>query len=562
MTAHLIRHTTALLLPLLVALSHAQDTDSLTYMAVRDEIRQLDSYPEEYEAYIEAAEELAAEELYEEAHELLVELFAGLLETDEFDTATVPTSHTGHDTLTDREIEIPEAVLDTVSRPGDAATESDKPNLTWRVNTSVSYDRFDDIYLTSTDEDTLDSVLDSLDEIDEQPLNGYARASLEWKPKRGLLRHITPSVYASNTRVRGGVDLAGTAAGRVIDFDAGFEAEKRMFEDYGDSSDALKGEARLELTSRPLTGRFHAFLPVEVETEQYRAQRPRYTSYWELSAQPTVAVESPDFSRRLELGWEHLYRKHHGSGKEDDEVEYGPRLLAEFWGTPLSVSLDGSLRWERFPYRTDPGRQRELRLYLRTTLRPLDWLEFSINAEGFGQREWYNDQTLFLAADSSPASEETLSVQPQHTVTGSYTLDGYGVDARPSLRFRLPFGLGIQPAFAYERRRYPGKTHYDSLPLFDTLYVSESYNAYEPGISLVVDKKDWYASVGFSYRREDIISEHYLTDFDALRPKAELTWRIRPWATVDLYASYDRRKYDTGEVEENISGSVSARLRF
>jgi len=410
----------------------------------------------------------------------------------------------------------------------------------------------------------LQLLLDSLDEIDQQPYNGYGRVSLEWEPARGPLEHVTPSVHASNTRIRGGVDLKGGVAHDIVTFDAGFEAEKRLGEEYGDSSDALSGEARLEFSSQPLTGRWYAFVPVELQTHQYRTQRSHYLSYRELSLAPSLALESADFSRRIELGYRHLVRRHHEAGREDDESEWGPRLRAELYESVVSASLEGSAEWEELPHRTDPARRRELRMLLRGSVRPLQWLEPGLDAEWFVAGEWYDDQTIFTAATDTFAipGADTQYTETFREIDGSYVLDGRGIDVRPSLRFGLPLDVSITPSCGFEHRSYPGKTRHDTLPLYDTLYISESYRALEPGITLSIDRKDWYAAVGFSRRREDILSEHYLEDFTALRPSAEFTWIPMPGMSLDLYGSYDHRSYDSGEVEGNTSASVSMRLRY
>lgn len=535
----------------------AADRDSLTYAAVREEIEELQPFPEEYEAYLEASEALADDGLYREAHELLVELFAGAIaEQDSLVVAGLSAQRAGNEHI----------ALDSglSRRPGETAVESRENTFTWRLGMSGSYDKFDDVYLTSTDEDTLDLLLDSLDEIDQQPYNGYGRVSLEWEPARGPLEHITPSVYTSNTRIRGGVDLEGGFAENGVMFEAGFEAEKRLGEEYGDSSDAVAGEGRLRLSSRPLTGRFYAFLPVELETEQYRTQRSHYTSYRELSLVPSLVLESVDFSRRIELGYRHMVRRHHEAGKEDDETERGPRLLAELYGSIVSASLESSMEWERFPHRTDPARRRELRMLFRGTVRPRQWLEPGLDAEWFVGREWYDNQTIFAAETDTLAipGADTQYIETFREIAGAYALDGRGIDVRPSLRFNLPTGLSVTPSFNFELRDYPGKTSHDSLPLYDTLYISESYRAFEPGMSVSIDRTKWYASVGVSRRREDSVSEYYLEDFTALRPAAELTWFLMPGMSLDLYGSYEHRTYDSGEVEGNTSASVSMRLRF
>jgi len=545
---------------------NAADGDSLAYTQKRDWLRDSTAYPPEYESYFDAAQELADKGMYLDAHDLLVELFAGVLEEESPDTSMPPASRTGR-TAPRKKMETQGLMIgDTI---GKVISAEEKKKIAWRLRTTVSYDKYNDSYLTAADSDSLDSLYGVFDEIDHQPLNGNMRLSLDWTPGPEAIEKVSPFVYLSNTRVRLGASGNGAAARKYIEYNADVEGEKRLWEDYGDSSDMMKAHGRLEISSRPLGKAVSVFLPIEAKTEQYRHERSQYVSFWEIGGSPGLELQSRDYSRRIAVSMEGSYRKHDTFDNEDDEIGYGPALNADLWARALSGYAELSATWERHPNRLDPRRCLEVNGEAQVSVRAGSVIAFSLEASAFQRREWYESQQLFVDVSRSigslnlndPAAWEFLATARYDTIA-SYNLFGFGGRIKPSVQFSFPFDMVLMAEIGYERNAYPEKTTIGSYPIYDTLYISESYRSYEPRIGMTLNREKIYATVSVSYRLDDIISDHYREDNAAIMPAMELTWRPAKRITIDVFGDYQYRMYHSGKTESSISASASLTIAF
>ncbi|MBD3393237.1 MAG: hypothetical protein GF418_14030 [Chitinivibrionales bacterium] len=536
--------------------------DSLAYAEKRGEILALGELPEEYAIYLEAGEELAREGMHAEAHDLLTDLFAGLLDEPD-DTAGYEDEFTApaHDmpALTD----VPDDIA-----AGTPDIEPADP-LEWQLSAALSYDVFDDNYLVSTTGDTfgIDTAL-ALDEIDDQPLNGNARVELAWNTGVRAVETISPYVYLSNTRGRLGVETDGSFVRDWVTYELAVEGEKKLGEDYGDSSDLARADARLEISSRPLEKIMSALLPVEFEGEYYRTQRSQYTSFAGVTASPTLELESKDFRKRAAFSGEIEYLRYHAAFDEDTEIRYGPRVVADLWANAFDAGIDLSYNWERYPRRHDPRLRRGLDGVLRFSIRPVGWLEGRIDASGLLERECYLDDSVdgythVTLLDSSEYTVTPFEYYSDTTLVSSYTLDGYGGEATAALEFFLPLGFSIIPSMYCEQRRYPRKSSAgDSVYYYLPLSISESYMACEPEAGIGFEQGPVQAGVAIAYRMEDIIHETYLEDSRSYKPSAEIQWSILTNLTIDATGEYEHRILESGLRENNISAYLSVSARF
>ncbi len=538
---------------LLPANAAASQRDSLAYMMLRDSVAADSTYPDEYRGYIAASDELAADGLFREAYELLEGLFADLLLEQGPDGG-------GEDSFLEK-VSAVAGGADTAA-PADSHVLAAEPQTrVWRISTTASYDRFDDTYMTWLDEDSLDSAMAALDEIDDQPFNGNLRISLDWQPGPDALERLSPCIYVSNTRLRAGLTAAGGCARGVLRYEIEAEGEKRLGEDYGDSSDVVKGGIELEATTRPLDRPVTVSLPVRFETEQYRTERPQYASFHELSAEPILELESRDFSRHVAVSFSASWQNYARARDDDDRIAYGPRLSADLFGHIGNALAQAAWIWERYPHRPDPCRRTRLEGDVQAVLRPLPWLELGLAGSGFRDSEQYRDQSLFAVQQGDTVDSLWSIDETWRTIDADYPLTGYGGEARPSVRLRHGSGIAFEAGLGYEYARFPEKTTHDTVRLYDTLYISESYSAWEPKLTLYADMTPVYASLSFACRREDIIDERFLEDNTTLEPSMQLNWRIASWLTLDMYADYQHRLFPDDIVENNVSVSLTLRAR-
>jgi hypothetical protein len=540
--------------------------DSLTYTLTRDQIRDSTVYPPEYEGYFIAAQGLADKALYREASELLVELFSPLME----ETSEAGVDAAVIDSLSFLELQLSGGQIDSEAGSDSRIRTAQTPKTLWRITTALSYDQYDYAYLSSSvDNDTVDTVYSLLDEIDDQPLNGNARISLDWRPGPEAIELVAPFVYLSNTRARMGFGGEGSFAHRFLSYNINVEGEKRLFESYGDSSDAVKADAAIMATTRPLDQPVSYTIPVDFKSEQYLEERIQYTSFWEMAGKPSLEFQAQDFSRRLAISMDCSYRRYSYLNSEDNEIQYGPVFAGELWSGVVSGYTEASLRWENFPARSDPARRLEADLQFQCSVRPAGYLTISCDASGLWQKELYSNQLLlidnslyFSGRDpDNPQTWESYDSLRVDTVA-SYNLIGYGGQVRPSVQINFSHGISIPVSLGMESYRYPEKTASGLYQLYDTLYISESYRSCEPQLGVRIDAGKMYASVSCAYRMENCISEKYLEDNSSVMPAIEISWRIAKRLTIDCYGDWQHRMYESGKREDNISASLTVGVRF
>ena len=170
----------------------AQDADSTAYYNARNLL--IAKGHAVTDAVIMAADELAAEGLFDDAKALLNDL-SGKAPPD------TPRS------------------TDTASGP---VSRQPRQPLTWKISTAADYAHLEDVAVILTPE-----AQDSLNRLKEEPFTVSSKAQLSIQPSMRCIKAIDPSIAVSNQKttaeclVRGAIPVIG-------EIEAGVKAEKRI----------------------------------------------------------------------------------------------------------------------------------------------------------------------------------------------------------------------------------------------------------------------------------------------------------------------------------------------
>jgi hypothetical protein len=535
------------LISVITCLTFAENRDSAEYVITYERIIGTAEYPPEYEAYLDAAKELALKGMYDVANDILVDMFSKVLGFDEEITVD-----------NEEELILFEEPAKQEKKTQDVKKKKQK-KVRLRANASVSYEKYDYSSILS---DTADSIKDSIDEIDNQPLNGNAKVMLDVKPETDALELFSTNLYASNTRIRIGADAAGSPAKRFIKYNIETEAEKRLFEDYEDSSDAVRISSELTATTRSLEKPVSVSLPLKIEAEKYRIERIQYPSYAEISGGPEIGFANKDMTKNITLCLNGEYRRYSKINSSDNGYGYGPVLKNDILTQNVFGFSELYAKWECFNNRNDTWRSNEAGLDMSLSIRSFKAVSINIDGTGLWQKEYHRNQNLFFLVDTADISKSETTDNAAYYTVASYNLMGYGAILRPSMSIEAGNGFSIPVEFAVEWYRYPVKTEFDGKKLLDTLSLSQSYQAVQPSIGLGYERKELTISISIGYRIEDVKYNSGSEDCNTLMPSIEVSHKFNRVLSMDGSSDFRYRMYKGGENETDISVYIGASAQF
>ncbi len=526
-------------------------TDSLAYILKREEIVEAGDTLGEYQAYLDAADALAQKGYWLEAYDLLFELFEYEEEQTTEDFADIYTEMHKAESMK----------LSTDMHQEDIQVEIGKQEYkktTWNIQTGIQYYRFDEDYF-KTIEDETDTVFGTIDSMqystDDEPVTGSIKLScIQYNPEM-IINSISPFAYLSNERARGGLSMSGDAMEGIFSFALDIESEKKLREEYGDSSNVARGDLSLEFSTKPKERIFRFSFPISVEADKYRIERSGYYSSVEGSGAPGIGFQSRDFSLFGELVWEAEYQRYYAINNEDDHISTGPRLSFNLYKKSSSSNMDISLCREWYPNSEDPRIHDRFTFAGNSSVIPLNWLECEIGLDIYREIETYINQDEILLTPSSDSIIDS---------TVSYKIKPWGIRARPLLRFNLPGDFSLFTEFEYDRNIYPEINYIGSYKLIESVTIFESSQVYSSRLGYDLSKDKFHYEISISYTYRDIINRLYTQDSDEIRPMLEFYCTLFSRLTLDGSFDYQYRWYRSSEMEDehNISAYFTTGIMF
>lgn len=526
----------------------AQSADSLAYTERKQRLAA--DLSEEQQLIVEAAEELATEGLFAEAHQMLEGL---------------------------------PAVDSTKAAASTEQKRPDSPGMVLDVSlTPVTYVRRDDIVDTSgMKQEEKDSLRDLLE---TPPLSSSARAQLTWKPPVAHLRHVRPRVLATSTHGRAGADAHLELFGNALTLEPKINAEKRWsmdgeyqhellklvqrgFSDQGSSaSDNLELDFRAT-ASTPRAGRpLGIAFPARVSAKSYREPNNVYDSYRWYRLAPEIRYRTPalTFESALRGRFEYKNYRHHR-----DSLSYlliGPELETALWLPRVPANVNVFVDNRRYPDRWGLPSSLTAESEMGMHVRGLNRLTPHLTVRHIYEQEEHRVEHIMFGLFDNDTS------------TLSYTLAGWDLVAEPRAELDLSRDLRTDLSLIYGYREGPltrkGANPDTVVGLEQPLYLWEGFHAVEPGISLEYSGRKGRIAASMGYRYENIDSMYArldrpdtsetaganVRDSRMFRVSVDASWRIAPGLTLFGYAYYHRRVYAPFNEQAAASSNLTASL--
>ena len=484
--------------------STAAENDSTTYTALRNRIAATDPVNQA----LATADALAEAGLYEDALELLRE------------HAPAPDSLPRHS-----------GSLNTTQK-----------TASWRWSSGIDYYHLEDFdNATMTPEEERDYR-----RLTETPLSVWSRLSATLTPWRGSQAVVLPELYLSERKSRLETAIRYQTPGGAIGMEPAIKAEKWFRSDASDASHFRPGTAQpsdmlgaaLRCTignSERKQGPLHFAVPLAVDWEHYREDRPGYESFIEYRCYPNLEIEKGILPLHLRLSAEIQFEDYYRDVSDYlDVVRLAGRLEGMFRGAAGTSTITAAWMGDRYHH--------------DTLLSMINRCEGGANCRySFGEHLLARLRLRGIyEIESAPRSSD---------------LSGGELSALPGIDLQLfDRRLSIGPDMQWERR------HAQPVDFGDIFrYVWEARNAFETGLHFGWDGAVMQAAARAAFRYENIDPdfERFTGDNRSFRGNAEVSVAPLTFLSIDAVIDYQYRYYPVqSRRSENLSVSLNATARW
>src|SRR5690606_19745630 len=455
---------------------------SLAFAAKRKQI--LENAPDQRRTLIlGAAEELAREGYYADALDLIFSLEA------------------------DTGIDWEETLSDATDSPYAAVPSAPSPPRAYGyVQSTFDYDHW---------------------EGQDTPFGGRMRAKMEWDPEGRLIDRIASVFQGSDRNAYFDLSGKGTAFDRMLRLESEVQAEKRLWQPYGDSLDRAFARTRIEANTRSLGGPLSLVVPVYGEAQKYRFDRLGSHSYMAYGAMPGLEAVSEDLRKTLILSWE-LRRTDYPNDKGAGNFRHGPVALAEWYGN--RITIDGDARFHASEYQRDSSRYRlrEWETRAGAFVRTWSWLRAGVRTSGATEIGDYRDSLDFTNFSR---------------VEAAYQLKGSEWSVQPQLIAEWTQAYSFSLYLTFTRGSFPILSLLGENALQLPKYLEESFDDWKPGASVTVLSKTIFLTLSAHYQENWVAysPEYTLRSSRGIGANCHLYWTLLPWLEFDFSGLASRR---------------------
>ncbi len=417
----------------------------------------------------------------------------------------------------------------------------------WHISTGVDYYHLEDVdTATMTSEELRDYK-----RLTETPFSVWTRIKTEIKPVT-IINDVAPEFYLSENKTRLKIPLRTKLFKQVLRLESILKAEKWFSADasgrtpfkpfYGQPSDM----GGLALTAIPGNAsqadtRFIWSLPVAVDWQHYRINRPDYESFVDTRITPTLEIRGAASSLSALITAEAGYENYYSGNVDSLDVM---RML---------VRGETSLH-------TGKGRMAMTAAWMgdryarAATLNDVDRLEGSLRSEAL-INSWMSPRLNMRYI----YERETYGPRPEQA---AFAVDGTELTVFPEVSFAVTDFFRLSPCILWENRGA------EADGPVDRFFLWEARSAWETGIRFGFTLPFLDASWRAVYRAEDINKdfEEYTGDSRSFKGATEVNTAIFGFLTVSFSIDYQFRIYapygSSARMSENltVAGSVSAEL--
>ncbi|MBD3322572.1 MAG: hypothetical protein GF350_15835 [Chitinivibrionales bacterium] len=526
----------------------AQPADSLEYYQKRNELQTLKN--EQIRTAIRAADELAEQEFYTEALDLLNEISPAILREDS---------------------------PDTPPEKKEPAAE-----VIWRILSGADYYYLEDISKSDTSDQ---EARDSIQVLQEEPFALYGKASLEFLPRSVYIHSLKPSVYIANNRTSVGAGAEFRFFEKWVHAEIYGKAEKQLMrndEFHGDSkdtSDLLEYETRLEIQNLHRDGLIGFSAPFSINNRIYRNNRPGRVSLRDYSGNPFVEYTSGDFKKTFNTGVFWQYKDYYDrdtaipdSNSVDslDVYRIGPTITANMLFNRITAGFLAGFLHERFTQSNTIDMRNEYELTARIRAKINELFLVALAADYLYNHEEYDQAFAFSITDTvydtippgiiipSYQSGELL-FPTDYSLFGSFTKFVPGIEITPSPFLLLSLDMPVS------YRNYNAVDPVGDSRFAVTQYIEENSIAFEPQIGLRIAPEHFDFRIYCAYLHENIYEKAYYYESSnrGIRTGGALYWLLFDLFALSGSGEFQRKHYEKdNRVSNNASVSFSVSVKL
>ena len=512
--------------------SAALDTDSLEFSIVRQELDSL-AGDEVSSIYLRAADELAQSGLFESATDILMDALASV-------------GKGWGDTLASHR------------QPDSARSTVPRNRLTrWTVDASARYDRWED-------SSSLPPSGEVQNDIATAAVSGNLGVDLEWRVPKMTMTTLNPSVDMSEKEGRAGLRVRSQTPQHLLFLDASLTGKKSLGQEYGDSSDGFAGMALAQISTKPLDKKWTLALPLTIQAEHFREQRPGYVSFQRYGVEPYFEAHNNERSLIARIQAQGDYRDYQSYDDSLDRLSAGPAVNLDFWGESGSFGAQASYLLEWYPRGYSPRQGREIIVETAASFKAAPTVSLSIESGVRHERERH--QSMVAIIDSVvPWYSLSSDSQAIKDTMAQFTLSGLTIDLKPGIHLLPSEKLSFSFDLALSGKKYPLLLNLSNeRELVDPQFLWESLLLVEPSIGLEYLSEKVRFGVWVSYAFEDIAEKttYILTDSRSLNLNGSCSWQVTDWLSLSADAGYRYTAYADGRIASSPSVMATTRMVF
>lgn len=449
-------------------------------------------------------------------------------------------------------------------------TTDDKKVISWRLATSVSYNRYDEVFFI---EDSLNPENNIKEHIKDKSITGDMLIASELKPSVLFVKELSPYLYFSNNRGKFGTDASLQFCKQRLKVNGSFEAQMRMHEHYNDSSNAVRVKINNTFTTE--LSHLELILKNRICGEQYKHNRPNYVSNREFVNGVSVGAKSTDFSKSIHAGIEYGFGDYDtmistfGTNTIADTILDDRHQIASFtamsiWLEYINLTLDGSGKWELYPFRKTrssifPEIKKSATCEMDFSCHYFTRFETGGRGAYSYEREYFGKYPAFIAMNVDSLIYDTLKAH--------YDIHSFIIEPRCTFMGMNGWETGM--SFSIEKQDFNAVAAGKTVNEADTEHVQHwleaqsswiAYAEYALKGTLLYHNETVETNVDLVLRRRRIFKENSFFgtgDFWAFEPLIFVTWYPWSWLSCQGDCFFEYRRYIG---KDDPSTAVSASL--
>lgn len=405
----------------------------------------------------------------------------------------------------------------------------------WRISSGVDYYRLQDVDTSAMTPQELRDYR----RLTETPLSIWLRAKSTITPAVAGIEEIVPELYVSDRR--GGVETAVhfSSPGGLLRLEPAAKAQKWFRADAsadspfeptaGQPSDMAGASLQLTAGNAPNSARLIWVVPIAVDGEHFRADRPGYESFVEYRMFPSLEMQAHALPVRCRLSAQAEYENYYrGVSDTLDVVRFSGRAEAHVRAPAMTAFMSGAWMGDRYTNASSPEAIDRFEGGVRTEYKAAKYVTGRFRLRGIHERERYG------SVDGS-------------TVV---SIKGSELTVEPAVEIGIGERLKFVPGLLGEQRWAHTK---------NGICVWEARSVWEPVLRIGWSSAVLEASVRGAFRAEniDVDFENYTADSRSLRAGGDVSFMPRRSLSINLSADYQYRVYAPYENRPRVSENMS-----